>query len=355
MPDPYFSEIKYLGGPSADFIEISVAAGTDVSDLVVTIYLSGGTIRSSNPVDGITPTTVAGRDVYVIDTTSSATFTGLGKTNGLSLSDDANVYAFFSFDDLATTIDAIEGPASGLTSTQIGMAGSGESLETDDRGATYFVQTMPNPGTIPCLTAGTEIRTPGGTVKIEDLQSGAKILNFDGAATPLVSVFRHTFSARDMARNPKLYPVRITAGALGNGLPCRDLLVSRQHRMLVSSPIVERMFEVPEVLVAAIRLTDLPGIFVDQSVTSVTYFHLLFAGHEVIFAEGAPTESLFLGDEAVNALPRAYLAEIELIFPELLQTASAIPAGRPIPRGKRQKQLVARHVANDKPLIAPLT
>ena len=49
-------------------------------------------------------------------------------------------------------------------------------------------------------------------------------------------------------------------GALGNGLPRRDLLVSRQHRMLVRSSIAGRMFGDKEVLVAAHHLTALPGV-----------------------------------------------------------------------------------------------
>ena len=52
---------------------------------------------------------------------------------------------------------------------------------------------------------------------------------------------------------PKVQPVRILAGALGHGMPQRDLLVSRQHRMLVSSAICERMFGLEQVLVSAIK------------------------------------------------------------------------------------------------------
>ena len=96
-------------------------------------------------------------------------------------------------------------------------------------------------------------------------------------------------------KRSKLWPVRICVGALGNGLPERDLLVSRQHRMLVSSRIALRMFGQADVLIPAIRLTALPGIAIDTNVTEVEYFHILLANHEVVFAEGAATESLYTG------------------------------------------------------------
>lgn len=349
MADPFFSEIKYLGGRNLDFIEVAVDPGADVSDLVVTIYLSDGTIRSSNPLQGLVPTQSGGRDIYVIDTTSTDTFTGLALNNGLSLSDSSGVYAFFSFDNRPDPVTAVDGPAAGLTSTQIGQAGSGASLETNDQGASYQVQTDPNPGTIPCLTLGTRVRTPQGPVAVEELKPGQLVCTYDGGAVPLVSVLRRSLSAAELAVNPRLCPVKIDAGALGRDRPTRDLWVSRQHRMLVASPIVNRMFAVPEVLIAAIRLVSLPGISVDRSAREVTYFHLLFDRHEVIFAEDSPTESLFLGPEALKSLSPEDRAEISALFPEAL--SGGVCPGRTIPPGAQQKRLVARHAANRKPLL----
>lgn len=351
MADPYFSELKYLGGPTLDFVEIAVDIGADVSDLVVTIYNGNGTVRTTNAVDGLTPTTINGKDVYVIDTTTSATFNGLGKTNGISLSDGTGVYDFFSFDDLASPITATAGAASGMTSTQIGQAGAGDSLETTDGGATYYVQTTPNSGSIPCFTAGTEIQTAHGCVKVEDLARGDLVVTDDGTHSPILAVFQRTIGRAELNKSPNLFPIRISAGALADGLPQRDLLVSRQHRMLVTSKIAERMFGVREVLIPANKLTALPGIYVDTSVQSVTYIHLLFAAHEVIFAEGAPTESLFLGDQVLGVLPEETIEEIANIFPELhVMCETAIPT-RLVPLGKKQKQLIARHAKNEMALI----
>ncbi|WP_052265269.1 Hint domain-containing protein [Ruegeria sp. ANG-R] len=353
MPDPYFSELKYLGGPSLDFIEVAVDAGTDVSNLVVTIYLSNGGIRTTNTLAGITPTTVAGRDIYVIDTTSSGTFNGLGKTNGISLSEGATVYQFNSFSDPPSPgpITATTGPASGMQSTVIGQAGAGDSLVSTDNGDTYSVSTDPTPGSVPCLTAGTLVSTDLGPVPVENLKPGQLIALARGGTAPLLQIMHRSLDTRELRRNPKLFPVRICAGALGQGLPRRDLLVSRQHRMLVSSEIVKRMFDRSEVLVAAIRLTELPGIYVDDTVDSISYFHLVLPAHEVIIAEGAPTETLLTGEEALKSLPPEMVEELNVLFPEISSGVTSVTRYL-VPDNTRQKKLVARHALHERALLS---
>jgi hypothetical protein len=76
--------ISSRGLPANEFAEIAVDASADISDLVVTLYNANGTIRSILPLDGIIPTTIAGKDVYVIDTSTSSAFVGLGHDNALA-------------------------------------------------------------------------------------------------------------------------------------------------------------------------------------------------------------------------------------------------------------------------------
>ena len=84
------------------------------------------------------------------------------------------------------------------------------------------------------------------------------------------------------------------------GLPKRDLMVSRQHRMVARSGIVKRICGAMAVLVAAIRLTELPGVHVDEGVSQVEYFHLVFEKHQIVYAEGAPSESFLLNADTVK-------------------------------------------------------
>ena len=200
-----------------------------------------------------------------------------------------------------------------------------------------------------CFTAGTLIRTPDGSRKIETLSVGDEVLTLDGTTKPLRWIGRRAFSSDEIAQNPKLRPIRITTGSLGPKLPMQDLLVSRQHRVLVQSEISHRMFGQSEVLVPAIKLTALPGIFIDESAQQIEYFHLLFDAHEVIYAEGAPAESLYLGSQTVKAFSDEARAEIETIFPDFESQVHL--HARVVPTEEEQQSLVARHAKNQKSVL----
>ncbi len=202
-----------------------------------------------------------------------------------------------------------------------------------------------------CLTRGAGIATPGGLIPVEMLKEGDLVETRNGAK-PIRWIGSCKLDASALSRNPKLRPVRITQGALGNGLPNRDLLVSRQHRMLVSSQIAQRMFGQTEALIAAVKMTEWPGIYVDNSVTDVEYFHILFDSHEVIFADGAPTESLFTGPEALKMFPAAMREEILTLFPELDCATTQVEPACIVPNGKQQKTLISRHMKNNKPFLS---
>ncbi len=205
-----------------------------------------------------------------------------------------------------------------------------------------------------CLTRGTLVETKNGPVAIEKLHPGMRVVTVDGGAADLRLSLSRKITGAALRCNPKLHPVRIMAGALGEGLPRRDLLVSRHHRMLVNSAIAERMFGQREVLVAAIRLTELPGIFVDDNIDEVEYFHLVFDRHEIIIAEGAATESLHAGTEALKALTPQARTELLEVFPEFPCPGSTPDPACMIPHARQQKLLISRHLKNLKPLVTGL-
>ncbi len=177
----------------------------------------------------------------------------------------------------------------------------------------------------PCFTPGTLILTVNGEVPVETLVPGDMVVTVDHGPQPVRWIGRRTVTGvGDMA------PVRIEAGALGNR---RDLLVSPQHRMLLTGWQAELHCGEPEVLVPAKHLTFLPGICEERRRT-VTYIHLLFDRHEIVLAEGAPSESLYPGTLLYEEDP-ALRAEIEALFPEGTGLESGLRAkvARPAVRG----------------------
>lgn len=207
--------------------------------------------------------------------------------------------------------------------------------------------------TFPCFDGETQIDTPGGMRQVRDLAVGDLVHTLDHDAQAVRWIGRKRFSKANLKANPKLYPVRITAGALGLGLPKEDLLVSRQHRVLIDSKIAERMFGDPLTLVAAIRLTDLPGVFIDETVDTVEYCHIILDQHAVVFANGAASETLYLGEFALDTFDESTKEEIYAIFPEFARGDHPFPTGYNIPSRKNQKNLIARHVKNGKLCLAP--
>ncbi|MCW3781373.1 Hint domain-containing protein [Defluviimonas salinarum] len=176
----------------------------------------------------------------------------------------------------------------------------------------------------PCFTPGTLIATPDGPRKVEEIGVGDLVTTMDHGAQPVRWAGRRRVGGMD-----RFAPVRISEGVLGNR---RALLVSPQHRMLVSGWPAELVTGEGEVLAAAAHLVGMPGI-ARAPMAEVDYLHLMFDRHEIIFAEGAATESFHPG-EVVLESDRALREEILAIFPELATAAA------------RRRSRTARPVAN---------
>ena len=200
-----------------------------------------------------------------------------------------------------------------------------------------------------CFCRGTMIQTIEGERPIEELRQGDLVLTADRGYQPLRWIGSNTLSAQDLHALPNLCPIRITAGALGRGLPQTDLCVSPQHRMLVSSRISQRMIEGDkEALVAAKHLVGIDGIEWELDAKGVEYWHFMFDHHEVVYANGAPSESLFTGVQAMKSVSEEARAEIFSIFPELATMHPDHPPtpARTLVKGRIGRNLTQRHIKN---------
>ena len=133
---------------------------------------------------------------------------------------------------------------------------------------------------VACYCAGTAILTPAGERPVETILPGDLVTTADGRAEPVVWVGRRSYAGRFLAGQPHLLPIRIKAGSLGRRLPRRDLLVSPCHAMLLD-----------DVLVQAGLLTNGSTIVQECSIGQVDYIHIELVRHDVILAEGAPSET----------------------------------------------------------------
>jgi hypothetical protein len=153
-----------------------------------------------------------------------------------------------------------------------------------------------------CLTAGAMIATATGPRPVEALRPGDLVLTRDAGLQPLrANLHRHVPAAAQRA-DPSLRPILIEAGAFGDGLPQRPLLVSLQHAFLAHDP---RPGGKGEVLIRARHIAEELGKarHAPHPCRALTYFHLLFDRHHLIRAEGVWTESVFTGAEALRADP----------------------------------------------------
>ena len=178
---------------------------------------------------------------------------------------------------------------------------------TIDNGADTDVGFV-NATSVPCFVAGTLIATPDGDRRAETLLPGDMVMTKDEGAQPL-----RWIGSRNVAACGDFAPIHIRANTLGQH---RDLLVSPLHRVLIKDNLAELLFGEAEVLVAARDLVN------DHSITrreggEVTYVHLLFDRHQVVFSEGLETESFLPGPQTSTSFEAEVVEEIFNIFPEL--------------------------------------
>ena len=160
----------------------------------------------------------------------------------------------------------------------------------------------PDSGGVICFTRGTHIATPRGSIAVENLRVGDAVLTKDNGPQPVEWIgSRHMSGARLFAM-PRLRPIRLRQGALGIDRPEHELLVSPEHRMLISGAVARDLFNTSEVLVAAKDLIDGLSIETDVHARAVTYFHLLLPAHNIVWAHGVATESFHPANTALSSI-----------------------------------------------------
>lgn len=218
---------------------------------------------------------------------------------------------------LSGTYDAGSGPVSPIGSYQI-TSGDEDGLIGGISFANFETInfTVIEDPIVPCFTPGTLIGTARGEVPVEMLRVGDRIVTRDNGVQEIRWVGHKTLDHRTLQANPAMRPVLIRKGALGNGLPERDMLVSPNHRLLVANEQSSLYFEEREVLAAAKHLVNGTGI-TNAKALGTTYIHFMFDHHEVVLSDGTWTESFQPGDYSLKGIGDGQRDEIYSLFPEL--------------------------------------
>ena len=135
-----------------------------------------------------------------------------------------------------------------------------------------------------CLSPGTAISTMDGDRPVEELAVGDRVFTRDNGPQEIRWVGRRKISLSRGSLSQTLQPILIRRGALGFGLPDRDILVSPNRRVLLTKKTAQLLFDEAEVLVAAKHLVGVPGV--EHWVASqVEYIHFMCDGHEIVLSK----------------------------------------------------------------------
>ena len=168
------------------------------------------------------------------------------------------------------------------------------------------ISTVDNDVNVVCFLAGTGILTPDGEVAVENLKKNDIVSTHAHGPQRVRAILVREL---DLSHGPdRLKPIAIGQGSLGPDRPNRRLCVSPQHRMLVTDGAGN------DVLVPAKALLGRKGVRMMRGKRHVAYFHIVFARHEIICANGTLTESFFPGPMALKAVTEDALVELKEIF-----------------------------------------
>ncbi|MBQ9352017.1 MULTISPECIES: Hint domain-containing protein [unclassified Phyllobacterium] len=220
------------------------------------------------------------------------------------------------------------GPSPGL-----GLPGPTLATYTIPAGATYnFVDSTDTLTFVtPCFVRGTLIATPDGQVAVEWLKTGDIVLSLNKGPVAVTWIGRRTIDPKTLDKPRNDLPVRIRAGAIADNVPQRDLSVSPDHCMFLDG-----------VLVPAKLLINGTTVTQEITLTPVDYYHVELEEHDVIWAEGAQTETyLDLGNKSAFLEPGV----IQFTSPKAKQAKACYPLAYWGPAVDQARALIAEREA----------
>jgi hypothetical protein len=221
---------------------------------------------------------------FTIANAPTNTMEGFSSSDTIDITDlpDASItsFAFNTLDDVLTI--GYTGEVTPLTLQFSGSyAASAFAYMSDGSGGTDAV--------VACFVSGTRISTEHGQIAVEDLYEGDSVHTaIHGATQKLVWIGRRHVDCVQHPKPERVWPVRVSAHAFGQGQPNRDLWLSPDHAIYVNACLIPVKYLINATTVAQIAMSD------------VTYFHLELEWHDVVRSEGLLTESYLDTGDRMN-------------------------------------------------------
>ena len=240
--------------------------GTLGSGNTFTFLAPSGVLAYNNPATNIT------ENVVGLNVGSSATvptnfldFTQSGVTVNGSNAHTGSTATVSLSDGSILSLSGITAPGTWLVNT----------VSDGSAGTDIFLSAV-------CFLRGTRILTPAGEVPVEDLSIGDCVVTVSGAERSIKWIGRRGYITRLVSQHARdsVLPIRFARGSLGDALPKRELYVSPEHAMCLDG-----------VLIRARHLVNGASIAYCDSFSKIEYFHIELPTHDVIYAEGAASES----------------------------------------------------------------
>jgi hypothetical protein len=138
-----------------------------------------------------------------------------------------------------------------------------------------------------CFLRGTLIQTPDGEIPVEELKIGALVDTLRGPQ-PVKWIGRQRFEKASPSWHWSVAPIRVAKFALSDEYPRRDLFLSPHHSLFIDGLLIPVEWLMNGTTITLAEMDDCEAI---------DYFHIELETHEVVFAEGAPAETLLVEND----------------------------------------------------------
>jgi len=250
----------------------------DPSTLTVAgLYGTGSTTIDANSTLTVTGTVAAGQTIAFGSNSGELAI----NPNGFQ----GTITGFVPGDTLGLT---------GLTGPSTGTLVNGNTLDIVNNGTTIALALTPGSGfsgesfnidsngtvsSVPCFLRDTKIRTAVGETRVQDLAVGDMVETLSGTLRPIawIGVGKVLVSP---GKRSDATPVIVRRNALADGVPYYDLRITKGHALYIDG-----------VLIPAEFLVNHRNILWDDHKREVEFYHIELDAHDVLIANGAPSES----------------------------------------------------------------